>query len=100
MSSIELILGLAGGIFALRLAGLALAGATLPPALERGLGFVPVATLTALVVSSLVGRLDEGPIRLLAAVVAGVAASRFGRAWVCIAVGMTVYWLVRLVTGA
>jgi branched-subunit amino acid transport protein len=99
VSTIELILAMAGGIFTLRLAGLALAGATLPPALARGLGFVPIATLTALVVSSLVGRLDEGPTRLLAAVVAGLAAKRFGRAWVCILVGMAAYWLARFVTG-
>jgi len=92
-----LIVSMAAGIFALRFAGLALAGRTLPPLLERALGYVPVATLTALVVSSLVGRLDEGPSRLAAAVVAGLAAQRFGRAWVCILVGMAVYWLSRYV---
>jgi branched-subunit amino acid transport protein len=96
LSALELILSLAAGIFGLRLAGLALAGATLPPTLERALGFVPVATLTALVVSSLVGRLDEGPSRLVAAVAAGLAARRTGRAWVCILVGVAVYWLLRL----
>ena len=88
MSPLELIVSLAAGIFGLRLAGLALAGATLPPTVERALGFVPVATLTALVVSSLAGRLDEGPSRLVAAAVAALAARRTGRAWVCILVGV------------
>jgi branched-subunit amino acid transport protein len=100
MTIAELIVSMAGGIFVLRMAGLALAGATLPPTMERALGFVPIATLTALVVSSLVGRPDEGPTRLLAAAVGGLVAWRFGRAWVCIVVGMAVYWLARSVTGA
>ena len=98
MTPLELIVSLAAGIFGLRLVGLALAGASIPPSLERALGFVPVATLTALVVSSLVGRLDEGPTRLLAAVVAGIAAYRTRRGWVCIVVGVAVYWLLRLTT--
>jgi branched-subunit amino acid transport protein len=96
VSAIELILSMAAGIFALRLAGLALADHALPPTLERALGFVPVATLTALVVSSLAGRPDEAPSRLTAAVAAGVVARRFGRAWLCIIVGLAVYWTLRL----
>ena len=96
MSVLGLILAMAGGVYALRLAGLLLAGATVPPAWERALGFVPVATLTALVVSSLAGRPDEGPARLVAAAAGGLAARRSGRAWVCIVVGMALYWLLRL----
>lgn len=97
MSGLELILPLAAGILGLRIAGLALSGATVLPTLERALGFVPVAALTGLVVSSMVGRLDEGPTRLVAAAAAGFAARRSGRAWVCILVGIAVYWLLRLV---
>jgi branched-subunit amino acid transport protein len=97
MSPLELILSLAAGIFGLRLVGLTLGGATLPPTVERALGFVPVATLTALIVSSLVGRLDEGPSRIVAAVAAGLAARQTGKAWVCIVVGVAVYWAFRLV---
>jgi branched-subunit amino acid transport protein len=97
MSHLPTILSMAVGVFALRIGGLALAGARVPPAWERALGFVPVATLTALVVASLAGRPDEAPIRLLAAVAAGLAARRTGRAWVCIVVGMAVYGLLRLV---
>jgi branched-subunit amino acid transport protein len=96
MSPIELILSLAAGIFTLRVAGLALSDQALPPTLERVLGFVPVATLTALVVSSLAGRPDEAPGRLMAAVAAGVLAWRFRRPWICIVVGMAVYWAARL----
>lgn len=95
MSAVGLILAMAAGVYALRLTGLLLANASVPPAWERALGFVPVATLTALVVSSLVGRPDEGPVRLAAAAVGALAARRTGRTWVCIAVGMAVYWLLR-----
>jgi branched-subunit amino acid transport protein len=97
MSPLELILTLAAGIFGLRLAGLTLGGATLPPTVERALGFVPVATLTALIVSSLVSRLDEGPSRLIAAAMAGLVMRRTGKVWVCILVGVAVYWPLRLV---
>ena len=96
MSIPGLIVAMAVGVYALRLGGLLLAGRSVPPTWERALGFVPVATLTALVVSSLAGRPDEGPVRLVAAVGAGLAARRTGRAWVCILVGMAVYWLLRL----
>jgi branched-subunit amino acid transport protein len=95
MSILLLILAMAVGVYGLRLAGLLLAGATVPPAWERALGFVPVATLTALVVSSLAGRPEEGSVRLVAATVAGLAARQTGRAWVCILVGMAFYWLLR-----
>ncbi|HYU18059.1 MAG TPA: AzlD domain-containing protein [Chloroflexota bacterium] len=96
MSELTPILGMAAAVYALRLAGLLLASAAVPPAWERALGFVPVATLTALVVSSLAGRPDEAPARVVAATGAGLAAWRTGRAWVCILVGMAVYWLLRL----
>jgi branched-subunit amino acid transport protein len=96
MSALGPILGMAAGVYLLRLAGFLLAGAAVPPAWERALGFVPVATLTALVVASLAGRPDEGPARLVAAAGAGIAAWRIGRAWVCIAVGLALYWTLRL----
>ena len=96
MSALGLILSMALGVYALRLGGLLLAGARVPPAWEQALGFVPVATLTGLVVSSLAARPDEGAIRLVAAAAAGLAAWRTGRAWVCILSGMALYWLLRL----
>jgi branched-subunit amino acid transport protein len=95
MSALGLILVMAVGVYAVRLAGLLLANASVPPAWERALGFVPVATLTALVVSSLVGRPDDGPVRLVAAAAGALAARRTGRTWMCIVVGMALYWLLR-----
>jgi branched-subunit amino acid transport protein len=96
MSTLGLILGMAVAIYTLRLAGFLLAERGLPPTWERALGFVPVATLTALVVASLAGRADEGPMGLVAVAGAAFVAWRTGRAWVCILVGMALYWLLRL----
>jgi branched-subunit amino acid transport protein len=91
------ILGMAVGIYMLRIGGFALAGAPIPASWERALTFVPIATLTALVTSSLISYPDETPIRLLAALGAGLAARRFGKTWVCIVSGMVFYWMLRMV---
>lgn len=99
MSTLELILAMAACVYALRVSGLLLAGATIPVAWERALTFVPVATLTTLVVSSLAGHPGDGLPRLVALAGAGLAARRTGRAWVCIAGGLAVYWAVRLAWG-
>lgn len=95
MSLPLLIFCLAGGVYALRLAGFLLAGVAAPPALERTLALVPVATLTALTISGLAGAPRETPVRLAAALGAGCAARISGRAWVCIAAGMVLYWGLR-----
>jgi branched-subunit amino acid transport protein len=97
VSHLELILGLALVVYALRLTGFLLAARDIPPTWERALGFVPIATLTALVVTSLAGRSDEAPLRIAAIAGAGLVAWRTGRAWVCIVVGMVLYWLLRCV---
>lgn len=97
MSTVATVLGMAVGVYAVRLGGLLLAGRAFPRAWERGLTYVPVATLTALVVVSLAGRPDEVGPRLVAALVAGVVAWRVRRVWVCLVVGLGVYGLLRLV---
>lgn len=99
MSMYGLILMMAMAVYALRLTGFLLSSLSMPPAWERALGFVPTATLTALVAASLAGADDDRPRRLLAVVGAGVAARYTGRAWVCIVVGMLVFGLLRLLVG-
>jgi branched-subunit amino acid transport protein len=95
MSAVWPILAMGAGVYALRLAGLALREVAVPPAWERALGFVPVATLTALVVASLAGRADGGAARLVAVVGAGLVARRTGKMWACILSGMALSWLLR-----
>lgn len=97
MSAVWLILAMGAGVYALRLVGLVLRDVTVPPTGERALGFVPVAVLTALIVSSLMNQADGGLARVVAAAGAGLVAHRTGRMWACIASGMALYWLARLV---
>ena len=97
MNSIVAILAMAVGVYGIRIGGMLLAGRSMPGSWDRGLTLVPVATLTALVVVSLVGRPDEAWPRLVAAAVAGVVAWRVRRVWACLVVGLGVYWLLRLV---
>ena len=96
MNTYWLILGMGAGVYALRLAGMALPDLAVPLAWERALGFLPVALLTALVVASLAGPTGGGPARLLAAGGAALVARRTGRMWACILSGMALYWLLRL----
>lgn len=87
---------MAAALYALRLSGFVLPEAALPRGAESALRFVPVATLTALIVSGLAARPDEGVSRLLALAVTAAIARRSGAAWLCLGCGMAVYWLARL----
>lgn len=96
--TVWLILGMALGVYIVRLGGFALAALTLPRGLERALAFVPVAMLTALSTSTLFAATAELPIRLVAACGAGVAVWRTGKGWLAIVVGMALYWLLGWLT--
>ena len=87
--------GMVAVTFGSRYAGLA-RRTDLPDFWIRFLHFVPIAVFAALVTPSLQGDLGEGEIRLLAAVVAALAAWRTRQLWVAIAVGMAVFWLLRI----
>jgi branched chain amino acid efflux pump len=87
--------GMVAVTFGSRLAGLALR-IELPPFWQRFLHFVPIAVFASLVTPSLAGPAGEGEIRLVAAVLAGLAASRTRQLWVALAVGMGVFWLLRV----
>jgi branched-subunit amino acid transport protein len=73
----------------------------MPPLLARALRHVPAAMLTAIVVPAIVFaapgalRLDVGNVRLIAALVAGVAAWRWRNTLLTIAVGMATLWLLQ-----
>lgn len=87
--------GMVAVTFGSRYAGLA-RRADLPDFWVRFLHFVPVAVFASLVAPSLEGNQSEWGIRLAAACVAAVAAWRTRQLWVAIAVGMAVYWLLRI----
>lgn len=96
MNTLGLILLMGVGVYALRLAGLVLRDVSIPPAWERAFGFVPVALLTALVVSSLAGAPEGGAPRLIATAGAALVARWTGQMWACILSGMVIFWLIGL----
>lgn len=87
--------GMVAVTFGSRYAGLALR-TELPDFWVRFLHFVPIAVFASLVTPSLEGSRSEWGIRVAAAGVAAVAAWRTRQLWVAIAVGMAVFWLLRI----
>jgi branched-subunit amino acid transport protein len=63
----------------------------------RFLRFVPIAVFAALVAPNLAGDRGEWLERVIAAVLAGVAAWHTRQLWVAIVVGVVVFWLLRAV---
>ena len=87
--------GMVAVTFGSRYAGLALRS-ELPVFWVRFLHFVPIAVFAALVTPSLEGDMGEGEIRLVGAVVTGLAAWRTRNLGVSIAAGMLAFWLLRI----
>lgn len=88
------ILGMASGVYAMRLAGFLLADIAAAPGLEAALRYVPIAMLAALCVSTFTGSAGDGTVRMIAALGAGFVMRVTGRAWACILTGMALYWLL------
>lgn len=97
MTALWAILAMAAGLYALRISGFLLADLPVPEQWTRLFGFVPIATLTALIVSSIAGRPDQATIRILAALGAALVVWRTRRMWLCIVAGMGFYWILRLI---
>jgi len=87
--------GMVAVTFGSRYAGL-VRRSDLPDFWARFLHFVPIAVFASLVTPYLGGGLGEGEIRTVAAAVAAFAAWRTRQLWVAIAVGMAVFWLLRI----
>jgi branched-subunit amino acid transport protein len=98
MTTLAVVLLMAVAVFAIRISGFLAAQATIPPAWERTLGYVPIATLTALVVASVSGRDDQTAIGIIAVGLATGIAYLTRRTWACIVGGMLVYWLLVVIT--
>ncbi len=91
--------GMVAVTFGSRFAGLALR-AEPGPFWQRFLHFVPIAVFAALVTPPLAGGSGEGEIRLVAAVLAALAAWRTKQLWIALAVGMATFWLLRIPFGS
>jgi branched-subunit amino acid transport protein len=94
MTPVGMIVGIALGIYGIRLAGFVLADLPLSPTLESALRFVPLAMLTALCVATLPGHGGDSSTRLVAAGGAAIIARVTRRVWACILGGMALYWLL------
>lgn len=96
-----IVLVLSIGNYLFRLSFIALFGQReIPPALERVLRFVPVAVLPALVVPAFVlqaGAIHIGPgnLRLLAGILAGIAAWKTENLLMTLGVGMGSLWILQ-----
>lgn len=97
MTATWTILGMAGALYLLRISGFLLAGIDVPDVWTRSLRFVPIATLTALIVSTIAAKPDHAFIRVLAALGAAAIVWRTKQMWLCIVAGMGCYWLLRLI---
>ena len=99
MNDTLLVLWLATGMVVLRSSGLLVGNVQIPASWERVWRFVPLALLSALVVSGLHGRPgEEAGIRTAALVVAAGLTFRYRRLWLCIVSGMAVYLALRTIT--
>ncbi len=97
MTVIWTILIMAVALYLLRISGLVLADVAVPEVWTRSLRYVPIATLTALVVSSIAATPNEAMMRVIAALGAAAVVWRTKRMWLCIVAGMGFYWLLQLV---
>lgn len=95
MSFWLVVTGMVAVTFGSRYAGLALR-TELPDFWVRFLHFVPIAVFASLVTPYLEGDRSEWGIRVAAAVVTALAAWRTRQLWIALAVGMAVFWLLRV----
>jgi branched-subunit amino acid transport protein len=98
LGAIPLIVIAAVITYATRFAGLSFGDRDIPPVAQRFLHYVPIAAFSALVAPGLGGRDDDLLPRVAAAAMATLVVIKVDRLWVCLAVGMAVFWLTRWVT--
>lgn len=96
MTHVWLVLLMGVGVYSLRMTGLLLPSISIPPRWEAAFQFVPIALLAALVVASLTAGGSIDPRQVVAAGGAGIVAWHTRKMWACIASGMLLYWLLRL----
>lgn len=93
MENIWLVLAVAGATYLTRVIGFGLSKRTIPPAVDRFLGYVPVAAFAALIVPGInPGTPDLLP-RILGLLVAVLITLRRPTLWAGLATGMATFWL-------
>lgn len=94
MSYLPMILVVGVATWLARVGGFHIARRSLPPAIDRFLGWVPVGAFAALAAPGLVDGPGTFPARILGAIAAAVVISRVGPYWAALMAGMGIFWLV------
>lgn len=94
-----LVVAVALATYATRVTGFYAGGRALPPALDRFLGYVPVAVFAALAAPGVADGSGAMAPRLAGALAAAVVMLRFNRLWAGLAAGMGAFWLVAALPG-
>jgi branched-subunit amino acid transport protein len=89
-----LIVSVAVVTYLTRVAGFSLGQRTIPPAIDRFLTWVPVASFAALAVPGIADGGGTLPARIVGALLATAIALRFGALWACLLAGMAGFWVV------
>jgi branched-subunit amino acid transport protein len=98
MANLWLILAVAVVTYATRVSGLWLGRRgrhTIPPAVDRFLGYVPIAAFAALIVPDVADGPGALPARLLGVLAAAFVVARIGALWAGLAVGIVSFWVVQ-----
>lgn len=95
--SLAIIAGVAIATFVTRIGGFTLGERRMPPAFDRFLGWVPVASFAALAVPGLADGAGSFPARLLGAAVAALVVLRFRALPLALAGGLGAFWLAGVV---
>ena len=89
-----LILAVAAVTYLTRVTGFALGDRTMPPAVDRFLAYVPVASFAALAIPGVADGAGTLPARVIGAALATLVVLRFGQLWACLLAGMAGFWVV------
>lgn len=100
MGEIPLVLAVALATYITRVAGFSLTRRLLPAAVNRFLGYVPVAAFAAMIVPGIGAGAQEMLPRLIGLLVAGLLVLRWRKLWAGLGGGMAGFWLASfLLTG-
>ncbi len=94
LSNMGLVIVLAVVTYATRITGFKIGDRRLPPALDRFLTYVPVASFAALAVPGVADGAGTLPARVVGAVAASIVVLRFSYLWAGLLAGMGAFWLV------
>lgn len=96
---ISLIVAAAVITYATRITGFYLQANRFPPRFKQFLDDVPIAAFAALAVPGILAGGDETGPRMVAALIAAAFLWKFRTLWICIASGLIVHWIARLLLG-